>query len=534
MMDLPLASLNEDAQERTARLFRIYNHYRIVIGLLLVTAMLWITSEKNTPFHDLSLYQVTTTAYLAIHSFVGLLLLARLQPNLPQISLSLILDTALLSLLIYSSNGIASGYSNLLFVNVAAANILIQGRLGTFFAALAALGVMCTTIFLTLTERGNVDDIIKSGLIGMLFFATAFLIQNISRRLQASELLAQKRERDLAELERLNHKIIQRMRTGIIVADEQGNVRLINEAAYDLLNGLELEKPLQVLPLVLLERLFQWRIDPTVRTPPFRTNPQRAPIQANFAPLEKEGKKEVLIFLEDTSKITQQAQQLKLASLGRLTAGIAHEIRNPLGAISHAGQLLLESPTLSDGDRKMGEIILRHSARMNGIIESVLQLSRRSQPDPELLDLNSWLEQYIDDYTAGGTTNAVIHCRFDPAQPQGRFDPNQLSQVIANLLGNGLRYSEQKTGKPVVYVETGTTDQQQAYIDIIDVGPGISDENREHLFEPFFTTDKQGTGLGLYISRELCEANQAQLDGENTETGGSRFRITFAHPKRIT
>jgi len=534
MMDLPLATLNEDIQERTTRLFRIYNHYRIVMGALLVSAMLWMTNQEVANYHNLDLYQIATSSYLAIHGFVGLLLLAKLQPSLPQISLSLALDIALLSLLIYSSNGIASGYSNLLFVSVAAANILIQGRLGTFFAALAALSVMLAAILLMLNGRGSADDIIKSGLIGMLFFATAFLIQSISRRLQVSEQLAQKRAQDVAELEHLNRKIIQRMRTGIIVADEQGNIRLINEAAYDLLSGLELEMPSQVLPLPLLERLFQWRIDPAVRTSPFRVSPQRAPVQANFAAMEKEGKKEVLLFLEDTSKITQQAQQMKLASLGRLTAGIAHEIRNPLGAISHAGQLLLESPTLSESDRKMGEIILRHSARVNGIIESVLQLSRRKQPEPELLDLNSWLKQDIDDFTAGGTTNAEILCRLDPANPQGRFDPNQLSQVIANLLGNGLRYSEQKTGKAVVHVETGLTEQQQAYIDIIDEGPGISDELREHLFEPFFTTEKQGTGLGLYISRELCEANQAQLDADTAETGGCRFRITFAHPKRIT
>ena len=534
MMDLPLSMLNEDIQERTTRLFRIYNQYRIVMGVLLVSAMLWATSQQVATYHNLNLYQIATTSYLAIHGFIGLLLLAKLQPSLPQLSLSLAMDIALLSLLIYSSSGIASGYSNLLFVSVAAANILIQGRLGTFFAALAALGVMSAAILLMLDGRGSVDDIIKSGLIGMLFFATAFLIQSISRRLQVSEKLAQKRAQDVVELEHLNRKIIQRMRTGIIVADEQGNVRLINEAAYDLLSGLDLETPLQVLPLPLLERLFQWRIDATVRTAPFRVGPQRAPIQANFAPMEKDGKKEVLLFLEDTSKITQQAQQMKLASLGRLTAGIAHEIRNPLGAISHAGQLLLESPTLSEGDRKMGETILRHSARMNGIIESVLQLSRRKQPEPELLDLNRWLEQEIEDFTAAGTTTAEIHCRLDPANPKGRFDPNQLSQVITNLLGNGLRYSEQNTGKAVVHVETGLTEQDQAYIDILDKGPGISEELREHLFEPFFTTEKQGTGLGLYISRELCEANQAQLDAEPAATGGSRFRITFAHPKRIT
>ncbi len=520
--------------EHAPRLFRIYNHYRIVIGLILVTALLWDPSKEIQNYVQLDLYRISASTYLALHIFIGFLLMAGLRPGLRHVTTSLLVDILLLVTLVYSSTGLTSGYSNLLVVSVAAGNILIQGRLGIFLAAIAALGILGVAVAHLLQGTGSVETVIRAGLFGILYFATAFLIQSITRRMLVSEQLAQARARDILELEKLNHQIIQRMLTGIIVADTQGRVRLINEAARDLLGDYDPDAaPDRMLPLELLERLFQWRINPSQRISPMRISHERAAVQASFASLNKSDAREVLIFLEDTSKITQQAQQMKLASLGRLTAGIAHEIRNPLGAISHAGQLLLESPSLTDGDRKMGEIILRHSKRMNGIIENVLQLSRRKAPEAELLDINQWLEHYIEDYTACGTTSAQINLRKDPIAPQGRFDPSQLAQVIANLFGNGLRYSEQQTGKAVVHVETGVTAQEQAYVDVIDEGPGISADSLEHLFEPFFTTDQQGTGLGLYISRELCEANQAQLDCL-PRPQGCQFRVTFAHPQRTT
>jgi two-component system sensor histidine kinase PilS (NtrC family) len=229
---------------------------------------------------------------------------------------------------------------------------------------------------------------------------------------------------------------------------------------------------------------------------------------------------------------------MKLASLGRLTASIAHEVRNPLGAISHAAQLMRESGDIGDADQRMLDIIQRHSRRVNGIIDNVLDLSRRRQADAELVDLSGWLEGFTRDYQQARDCQdgkpARIELEKGSEVPRARFDTSQIEQVLVNLCDNGLRYSLEQTGSPRLTLRTGATaDGERAIIDIQDYGPGISEDNRTSIFEPFFTTDKSGTGLGLYLARELCETNQAHLALLKQDGPGCCFRITFAPSGRL-
>jgi two-component system sensor histidine kinase PilS (NtrC family) len=231
--------------------------------------------------------------------------------------------------------------------------------------------------------------------------------------------------------------------------------------------------------------------------------------------------------------MAQQAQQLKLASLGGLTASIAHEIRNPLGAISHAAQLLEESTDLRKEDARLAEIIHQHTVRANKVIENVLQLSRRKQSSPELLDMKVWLEQFIADFCTNQDQNCDIKFICDQDNLQFRVDASQIHQVLTNLFQNGIRYSEKKTGERTLTVVADFNIQsEQPTLDIIDQGEGIPMEQQDKVFEPFYTSEKSGTGLGLYIARELCEANQARLDLQPIRNGCC-FRITFSHPSRI-
>ncbi|WP_368087235.1 PAS domain-containing sensor histidine kinase [Marinobacter sp. AC-23] len=237
------------------------------------------------------------------------------------------------------------------------------------------------------------------------------------------------------------------------------------------------------------------------------------------------------------SKVTQQAQQMKLASLGRLTAGIAHEIRNPLGAISHAAQLMEESPHIDVSDQQMLDIIRRHSKRVNGIVENVLSLSRRMPANADLVDLVSWLEEFRADFlqtqeTTTPPSNLIL--KTAPGVPDARFDKSQIEQVLVNLCDNGLRYSQQQLGERKIELRVGATaDGERAYVDVRDFGPGVATGTSHSIFEPFYTTDKGGTGLGLYLARELCEANQAHLSLVEDDQAGCCFRITFAHPGRM-
>ncbi len=372
--------------------------------------------------------------------------------------------------------------------------------------------------------------------------------------------------RELAELEKLNYHIIQRMRTGIILINHAFKILIINASARRLLGIAEQTETtlLTAASPILSHKVTQWQQQNNTYSHAFKNQPTSTEINAHMADLTPSGN--ILIFLDDTSRMTQQAQQLKLASLGQLTAAIAHELRNPLGAISHAAQLLAESSTIKASDARLTQIIEDQSKRVNQIVENVLELSRRRTAILEPLDMHSWLPKFLNDYPSDAITLQL------PSQALVmRFDPSQLSQVLHNLLENALRYSptinspvpskdnqspEANIPKPDT-TQLDTTQPSRVllrggenpllelpFLEIIDNGPGVADAQIQHLFEPFFTTEAKGTGLGLYICRELCQANYANLDyiprvectpaAEYPQQAfnGACFRITFAHPNK--
>ncbi len=534
-------------------LFNYFNAYKLILGILL--CLLAISEHSYLKlFRSLAIFDNLSLTYFTLNAFSFIFYRFFSQASPKQIFSILIIDIVFLHAIFFYATGIASGIGNLIIISVAAGNIIIRGRIGLSFAAVAAILSLFVEIERYLSAYSQANSIAQCGLIGIMYFGSAFILQHLSIRITENESLLKKQEQDLIELEKLNHQIIQNMRTGIIVCTQNKKIKLINEACKDLLN-LESNNEL---PPLLEERFNQWQSQPLNRTSPFRINPQLPMVQANFSSLHSTNNTDVLIFIEDTRKMTQQAQQLKLASLGRLTASIAHEVRNPLGAISHATQLLAESKNLDLADIKMTDIIQRHSHRVNQIIENTLQLSRRSEPSIDSILIKPWLEKIIYDFDTQNTHAHRVILLTQNIELSARFDPNQMEQVIINLIENAFHHGEKVYPEALVFVVVGETkDHNQTYIDIIDQGKGVSPENIEHLFEPFFTTESQGTGLGLYLSREICEANQAQLDfldpqasyaewqiPPSTEDAeikamskdrklGACFRVMFAHNKRI-
>lgn len=537
-------------------LFNYYNAYKVILGLLLY---LLILSEHSylKQFRSLAYFDALTLGYLALNITSLCLYRFYIKVSPKQIFSLLIIDIIFLHAIFFNGTGIASGLGNLIIISVAAGNIMIRGRIGLSFAAVAAILSLFVETERYLSGLSQENYIAQSGIIGIMYFASAYILQHLSIRITENESLLKKQKQDLLELEKLNHKIIQSMRTGIIVCTPEQKIKLINEACKDLLN-LEVN---QALPRQLKERFNEWQKQPLSRTTSFRINTNLPFVQANFSQLHTTNQSDILIFIEDTRKLTQQAQQLKLASLGRLTASIAHEVRNPLGAISHATQLLAESENLDAADIRMTDIIQRHSKRVNQIIENTLQLSRRSEPRIESIMITPWLEKIVADIDIqnhGDPVQQKIYIVSKNDELSARFDSSQMEQVIINLVENALYHGKKSTeDASVIMVVNATDDQNQVFIDIIDHGDGISSEALDHLFEPFFTTESQGTGLGLYLSREICEANQAQLDYlepddnyaewqtppsteaidikklSGDQSFGACFRVMFAHDKRI-
>ena len=516
------------------RILRLYNLYRVTVGLALV---LLISSQLDSELLQLAheqLFRYGSWVYLILNVLVAVLL--QRPRHMPQIFSLALVDVLMLCALFYAAGGTPSGIGNLLVVAVAIANILLRGRIGLLIAAVAAIGLLALTFYLSLLRPAVTAQFVQAGALGALCFAAALFLQGLTRRLQQSETLAEQRAVDVASLEELNSLILQRMRTGILVLDKQHRVLLANQGALSMLGRPGLEgKVLDPHCPELVKRLQQWLHNPTLRPHNLQAIPDGPVLQPSFIPLQRGEEQHTLVFLDDISQITQQAQQLKLASLGRLTAGIAHEIRNPLGAISHAAQLLQESEELEDPDRRLAQIIQDHSRRMNMVIENVLQLSRRRQSEPQLLDLKYWLHRFASEFRSSARLDQSLHLEAIGGGLQTRMDPHQLTQVLTNLVQNGLRYSAQVHQLGQVWLKLyRDAESDLPTLEVLDDGPGVPPEQVQHIFEPFYTTDNKGTGLGLYISRELCESNQARLHYQPRPGGGSCFRITFAHPRKLS
>lgn len=514
------------------RVLRLYHLYRLVISLALV---LLISSNFESQLLNITQYRLFSYgswAYLLLN-LATLLFMPRAERFTSLLTLA-ILDIAILCLLFHTGGGTPSGLGNLIVVSVATANILLRRQIGLLIAALGAAGIIYSTFWLSLHNPDVSNQFLQAGLLGMLCFTAALFIQWLVRRLQASELLLRRQASTVANLEALNASIIERMRTGVLVLDAQHNVLQANQAALTMLEarslkGMPLAGPYQP----LLQSFHAWQTNPALSPPSFQRSTQSPELQPGFVSLEQDGQQQLLIFLEDTRFYNQQAQQLKLAALGRLTAGIAHEIRNPLGAISHAAQLLSESEDLHPADLRLGQIIQEQSGRLNRVIENVLQLSRQNKPEPQLLDLKYWLYRYVTSWRESQQCTAELKLEVTGSQLQTRMDPQQLTQVLDNLVSNGLRFCQPVKGlvqlRLVLFRHPSLL---LPILEVLDNGPGVAATEQGALFEPFATSSKQGTGLGLYISRQLCEINQARLDYIDRPGKGGCFRITFAHPKQ--
>jgi two-component system sensor histidine kinase PilS (NtrC family) len=374
----------------------------------------------------------------------------------------------------------------------------------------------------------------QAGLLGATLFATALLAHVLAQRAQESEARAARRELDLANMAQVTDFIIQHLQTGVVVIAPDQQVRFLNGAAEDLLGleGATVGLPLRRLSAELADRLAAWHRG--TEGMPLLIRVGGGEVLPRPLGIGPGGRSGTLIFLDDMSRASHEMQQLKLASLGRLTASIAHEIRNPLAAISHAGELLRESQGLPAGERRLVDIVIDQARRVNTIIENVLRLGRKDRSRPTVIDLNRWLPQFLERFreSTGVETDAIaLHLGADPLTCY--FDEGHLDQILTNLCENGLRYAA-GADAPRVEVRTGTLRKGLHYIDVEDRGSGVPPEALGHIFEPFFTTGTKGTGLGLYIARELAECNRAQLAYAPGEDRTSRFRLSFsAHDQAI-
>ncbi len=453
--------------------------------------------------------------------------------------LQLGLDLATIAVLMHASGGVSSGVGGLLIVSVGALALLVERDRAFLVAALAALAILGEQTFSLLQGSTTSSQYAPAGILGAVIFVITVVVQALRNRMLETEALAEQRGVDLRNLAELNQYIVQHLRESIVVVDADDEVRLMNESAAQHLgasSGYD-DKALRDISSELANRLEVWRVQgrPIGMTPPkFSSADGSTTITPHFAALGTEKTGGTLIFLEDMSLLAERAQKTKLASLGRLSASIAHEIRNPIGAMSHAGQLLAESPEVNAAEQRLTDIIRVNAARVSQIVESMLTLSRREKTQPEQIELGSWLEQFRREFEQTlELFEGTVRCTDIAPDLIVRMDPTHLHQVVWNLCDNAVKYASEAAGAITVDLRCGVLEHSgRGFLEVADRGPGIDSERIDEVFEPFYTGKDGGTGLGLFICRELCECNGASLSYQQRAGGGSVFRIVFSDSNR--
>ncbi len=528
----PGAAQSLAAQNLTV--FRVYAAYRSLLSLLLLIMLISPNTRELVGSLNPSMYLLVALAYLASNALLMGGLFGRMHGNNTLLFLIFFTDILAITLLSDASGGMISGLPILLVISVAASAIMIPQRtLSVLVAALSAIAILADSLRLISIGYTDIGTLFPTGLLGLLLFGVALLVQVVAARLGKAEELARNRASDLYNLQRLNEQIVQHMQTGILLISDKGDAQVMNKAALRLLapqrsGSAEQGRELRDYSVELASQWQRWRDFRQHKATPITIDNDAPDVIANFRILQPDTEGKSLVFVEDYTPVKQYAQSLKLTSLGRLTASIAHEIRNPLGAVSHAAQLLQESPDLVDADRRMADIILDHSRRMNHIIESVMQISRREPPKPQVLLLADWLKDFVEGYvlTLEEGCEITIHCEYPELQIE--FDPENLHRILRNLLENGMRHSALLTGKSSaeLRVELDFT-SNRCHIDVEDDGEGVAPADQSKLFEPFYTTVAEGSGMGLFLCKELCEINNATLSYMQSSRGKSCLRISL-------
>ncbi len=498
-----------------------FNIYRLIVASVFLLAIFIYPRTSGFGSEHLRLFVWTSIAYwlLAIF-FYGALKKIRMGFN-RLLSLQVMGDVLAITLMMHASGGSRSGLAVMLLVVLAGAGLVGQGRLTLFYAALATVAVLFEQSWRVLDAGADFADLVQTGILCIGFFATAISARLLARRVIANEDLARQRGIDLANQLSVSERVIRDMQDGVMVVDSGETVRQWNPQAEALLGVRPPPRPdLAAFSVTLAGHYRNYRSGTKERVATLRVPGSGALLRARFVHAGASG--DVLIYLEDMGRIQQQAQQMKLAALGRLTANIAHEIRNPLSAISHAAELLREEKR-TEGQQRLSRIINDNAQRLERLVRDVLELGRRDKTSREPVRLAGFLESFLDEMAMHEQVDRSVFSLSVESDPALLFDRTHLNQVLWNLLSNALRYCSGRPGAVRIEVRD-LPSSERVELHIMDDGTGVDEEARGKIFEPFFTTHSRGTGLGLYIARELCEANDAVLEWVDNQPG-AHFRI---------
>ena len=517
----PFSAPNSDTAQRKA--LRYFNLLRLVVAavFLSIGTKIGLGSEAQGLFWFAALFYIATVLALGFPDAENRIGFKRL------VMIQGFVDVVVMTIVLWTSSGHSSGVPVLMMILLAGSGLLAEGRIVLFMASLATIGVLTENVWRGFAHP-NAADSFRVAMTCISFFIIAIVARLLAQRSLANASLAAARGVALVRQQAINAHIIRDMHDGVIVLSADGIVRQANPYACLLLGVSQMEgSPLDVIAPALAG-YCRTRTDADETGQLIQLGQAHHLLRCRVAGrISGEGNNEndMLVFLTDLEDIQRRMQHLKLVSLGRLTASMAHEIRNPLSAIAQAAELLLEEKR-TDMQVRLINIINDNSRRIERMIHDVLALGRRNRTQPEALPLAEFVTELFDASGLGGKNEtAIFQANIEPGLTLG-IDRTHLHQILDNLIANARRHCSGQPGS--IRVSAGDVGNGLVQVQVRDDGPGLDEQARAHLFEPFFTTHAKGTGLGLYIARELAEANGFSLEllDDDPERPGAHFILT--------
>lgn len=511
------------------RALRLLSFYRLALIALLFALMATGYTPQILSSIKPDWYRWAVQGY-AVMALLLTWRVMRRRPNLQwQAQLNFLGDLGAIATLVYASGGLNEGLGTLLLIPAVTSALVLSPRMAVLQAAIGTLVLFGEEFVRQYGEPLDASAFTSSGVLGLILFGTSIAANTVAQRARRSEALAERMGSEFDNLSRLNEVVLDSMHTGVVVVDESLRIANLNASARELLRATSRAegRPLELESAPLAERLRVWLVSKVADGAPLSLGQNMPEVIVRVSRLGSAAQAPIMVVLEDASRLREQAQQFKLAALGRLSASIAHEIRNPLSAISHAGQLLYESPEIGAENRRLLAMIHRHSDRIDKIVSDVMALSRRESARTEVIPLASWIDETVALYREGhGKNQRNIELGEIARSLRVLFDPRHLQQLMFNLWDNAFLHGARDGAAISVRVSCGVERGGRPWLDVADNGPGIPPEVTDKIFEPFFTTSHGGTGLGLYLARELCELNHARLSYQRRPVGAC-FRISF-------
>jgi len=521
---------NYPSSRALARRVMVYfNVFRFIVAIVILF-LVFSGTAQIAQTELLNLARSAAIVYLA-DSLLMITLLSR-NPEQPHMlgRFAFIVDIIVAMILIYTLDSISIGTGMLLVFWCCAAAIILPRGFAFTLAAFSTIFIIAFTAWGLLYGDSVTHDLLTAGIYAASCFFGALIFSSLARWNQQYALLAEQNVVDLRNMEQINEIVIRRMKTGVIVVDHAGEIRLMNESAWFLLGSPgTTDKNLSAVAPRLMKLLRRWHTGKKVSDEPESLIPGHSPVIPQFIRIPGTHNEATLVFLQDTSKVSRQASTIATETLAKLSGSIAHEIRNPLAAMVNASQLMQESEEISPEDKQLLDIINNQGGRINNIIENILQLARQKRSRPEVIQLNLELQNLVTEYRKMMPENGLrINLNLLTRPGYVLFDRSQFQQVIHQLLENALTHAQQIDQPTEVTISLDTKrGSGHIILDFEDNGPGISTNMLAKIFEPFYSSHKQGSGLGLYITQQLCSINQTELSAISSVDRGALFRMVI-------